>query len=83
MKKDKWKRHVFERVRKEIIADLEWEMFSKQVDQYCYIFGGGLLKDGGVPPHGRYEIWTQAYLEHEIMNEYRQALEASKQDNNE
>lgn len=70
---EEWKRRVFERVRAEIFAEASWESFAAQTDNFIYIFGGEGLKDGRMPPHGRYEIWLPDYLERELLKEYKAA----------
>ncbi len=75
MTQDEWKRQLFERVRSEVYSELDWSLYSKQVDDYCYLFGGGCIHDGKLPPHGKHEVWTRAKLEKEIVSQFRQAVE--------
>ncbi len=78
---DDWKRRVFERVKSEIYSEMDWGLFSKQMDEYYYVYGGPGIMEGLMPPHGKLEIWLDGKLEKEILKEFREAAKRDGKEN--
>jgi hypothetical protein len=70
MTKEEWKKHVLNRILTEIMPDVDKEDCAKQIDAFVSTFSTGVLK-GHCPPHRRYEVWTRAKMENEIMKQLR------------
>lgn len=70
---DEWKRKLYERAKTEIFSGLSWEDFSPQLDNFVYVYGDGAIRNGQIPPHGKYEIWLPNKLEHEFIKIVKEA----------